>query len=299
MSGTELEEAEHKNQPDVVARLIRSIGFMEARCIIECRSLVHKAAMLGFVDCVRLLVEEGGGDVEGLLNGCPEAWDACRRAGGHICRTPLCAAASEELYPLDGRARVAEYLLKLGADPVAESDEFLRTPFVEACATNSFPILKLILDGGFSESPSGIAYCKGTLMEMRRLLNTRGRSELRPLVELLSRAVETAGGAMDEKNERLKMLTKSNREGNARFWSGDFAGAARRFKSSVEHCESALAMCDDAETTAAWEARMVAVCCNAASACLRLGAFKDSSGLLLPQGAQTSTGARQGDSETC
>jgi hypothetical protein len=46
-AGTALEDAVNNDEPDFVARLLKTMDFMEARCIIECRSLVHRAAMCG------------------------------------------------------------------------------------------------------------------------------------------------------------------------------------------------------------------------------------------------------------
>jgi tetratricopeptide (TPR) repeat protein len=231
--------------------------------------------MCGFVDCVQLLVEEGGGDVEGMQKGCPEAWAAYRRAAGHIGRTPLCAASAEESYPLAGCTRVAAYLLKRGADPLAAGDNPMFTPFAEACGNNSYPIVKLMLDNGLCKTCLGVGWCKGALMEMRRQLNTLGWEALRPLVALLSRAIETAEGvATDEKQNLLKEMNDKNRNGEAMLRSADFAGAAWQFKASVEYCQSALAMCTDVDATAAWKKRFVTCCCKAAASCLKLGASK-------------------------
>jgi tetratricopeptide (TPR) repeat protein len=285
VAGTSLEDAVHKNQLEVVACLIRSTDFMEARCIIECRSLVHKAAMCGFVDCVQLLVEGGGGDFEGLQKGCPAAWDACRRARGHIGRTPLYAAAAGSSYPLAGRAMVAEYLLQRGADPLAASDDPKLTPFVKACGNNSYAIVKLMLDFGLCEAPAGVGLCKAALTKARRQLNNtrggkqnnnaRGGKALRQLVELLSRAIDAVeGAATGAKDELLEALETTVQVGDAMFNSGEFAEAARLYRGSVEHCERALAKRTDADATAAWEERYVACCCKAAASCLRLGASK-------------------------
>jgi hypothetical protein len=94
VAGSALEDAVSNDEPEVVARLIKSMDFMEARCIIECRSLVHKAAMRGFVDCVQLLVEEGGGDVEATSRAC--RWAAPRHgrsAGGRVATSTVLRSA--------------------------------------------------------------------------------------------------------------------------------------------------------------------------------------------------------------
>lgn len=134
----------------------------------------------------------------------------------------------------------------------------------EACGSNSYPIVKLMLDSDsdLCATPIGVAACKAALMEVRRQqLNVSEGMDFRPLMELLSRAIEAAAGAAtDETREILDAVTRTSSEGDALLRSGDFAGAARNFKASVEHCESALAVCTGADAIAAWKQRFVMGC---------------------------------------
>jgi hypothetical protein len=149
---SELETAVRESESKRVASLIAANDFIEVRCFIECRLLLQKAASLGSLDCVKLLVEEGGGDVDGMRHDCPSTWDASRRGSGYNGCTPLYGAAqggpvAERSYgaagSLEGRAAVARYLLEHGADPMAKSDKPQQlTPLFMACVNNSLQIVK-------------------------------------------------------------------------------------------------------------------------------------------------------------
>ena len=134
---SELEVAVRESRTARVAKLIAGHDLMEVRCFIECRTLLEKAASLGNLDIVKLLVEEacvkGIDGIDGMRQGCPDGWEMCRRGGGYNGCTPLYGAAQggpDVLGNLDGRTAVAAYLLARGADPMVVSDKGITPLFI-------------------------------------------------------------------------------------------------------------------------------------------------------------------------
>ena len=130
---SELEVAVRESRSARVRKLIAGHDVMEVRCFIESRMLLEKAASLGNLEIVKLLVEEGGGDVDGMRRGCPDGWEKCRRGSGYNGCTPLYGAAQggpDVLGNLDGRTAVVAYLLARGADPMVVSDKGITPLFI-------------------------------------------------------------------------------------------------------------------------------------------------------------------------
>ena len=134
---SELEVAVRESRTARVAKLIAGHDLMEVRCFIESRTLLEKAASLGNLDIVKLLVEEafvkGIDGIDGMRRGCPDGWEMCRRGSGYNGCTPLYGAAQggpDVLDNLDGRTAVAAYLLARGADPMVVSDKGITPLFI-------------------------------------------------------------------------------------------------------------------------------------------------------------------------
>ena len=137
---SELEVAVRESRTARVAKLIAGHDLMEVRCFIESRTLLEKAASLGNLDIVKLLVEEawvkGIDGIDGMRRGCPDGWEKCRVGSGYNGCTPLYGAAQggpAASGNVDGCTAVAAYLLARGADPMAVSDKGITPLFIAVC----------------------------------------------------------------------------------------------------------------------------------------------------------------------
>ena len=243
---SELEVAVRESRPQRVRKLISAHDFMEVRCFIECRTLVEKAASLGSLECVRLLVEEGGGDVDGMLRGCPDGWDECRRGGGYNGCTPLYGASqggpvAEKSYgrpgSLDGRAEVAAYLLGRGADPMARSDVGI-TPLFIACVNNAYPIVKLMIESGRADIAAAIEDGNTPLAVARNCVS-QGFVDYSPLVELLQETLASVGRDTDSREDVLSVAIRQKEAGNAKFKSGRYGEALACYTRVLDLCREA------------------------------------------------------------
>ena len=275
---SELEVAVRESKPTRVAKLVAGHDFMEVRCFIESRTLVEKAAALGSVECVRLLVEEGGGDVDGMREGCPSGWDICRRGGGYNGCTPLYGAAqggpvAEKSYgtgSLEGRTQVAAYLLENGANPMTKSDPPAGlTPFFMACINNALPIVKLMIESGRADPAAAIPDGNTPLVAVRNCVS-EGFKEYNPLLELLEKELTvSSSSAADQAGSQLAVALTMKEAGNEKFKAGDYHEALTCYRRSIETCKQVrgsagadLAACDELQVTAS---------SNAAAACLKVG----------------------------
>ena len=244
---TELETSVRESEPKRVAEIIAANDFMKV------------------------------GDVDGMHRGCPSGWDESRRGSGYNGCTPLYGAsqggpvAQRNQGPgsLEGRAQVAAYLLKHGANPMAKSDKPHQiTPLFIACINNALPIVKLMIESGRADVAAAIPDGNTPLAAVRSCVS-EGFDEYRPLLKLLEAELAASSSVPNESDGQLAVALSMKEAGNRSFRASEYSQAAVTYKRTIELCEQ-VRTCAGADLAACDELQVTAYS-NAAAAYLHLG----------------------------